>query len=239
MLALAFAWLSAAAFALSLAFFLYSYFITFGTPGYVVQPALEAAAMRPAAVDVLLFSAFALHHSVFARTGVKALVGRLLAPAAERATYTFVSSVLFTAVCWWWQPVPGVVYSLDGFARWAASGVVATGLAITAIGARSLDVLDLAGVRQASGAASHRVRPGVLVTTGVYGFERHPLYFGWALVVFGVPPMSMSRLVFAVVSTIYLAIAIPFEERGLIETFGADYASYRRRVRWRMLPPLY
>jgi protein-S-isoprenylcysteine O-methyltransferase Ste14 len=51
--------------------------------------------------------------------------------------------------------------------------------------------------------------------------------------------MTMTRLTFAVISTLYLAIAIPFEERSLIETFGADYASYRRTVRWRMIPGLY
>jgi protein-S-isoprenylcysteine O-methyltransferase Ste14 len=68
---------------------------------------------------------------------------------------------------------------------------------------------------------------------------RHPLYFAWVLLVFGAPAMTMTRLSFAVISTAYLAIAIPFEERSLIETFGADYASYQKQVRWRMLPGIY
>ena len=60
-----------------------------------------------------------------------------------------------------------------------------------------------------------------LQTHGVYGFVRHPLYFAWVLMVFGTPHMTMTRLTFAVISTAYLAIAIPFEERGLVDVFGS------------------
>jgi protein-S-isoprenylcysteine O-methyltransferase Ste14 len=51
--------------------------------------------------------------------------------------------------------------------------------------------------------------------------------------------MTGTRLVFAVVSTGYLALAIPWEERSLIDTFGAEYESYRKRVHWRMIPWVY
>jgi protein-S-isoprenylcysteine O-methyltransferase Ste14 len=78
-----------------------------------------------------------------------------------------------------------------------------------------------------------------LQTGGVYGVVRHPLYFGWALLVFGAPQMTVDRFAFALISTIYLAIAIPFEERGLDEMFGPAYDGYRKHVRWRMLPGLY
>jgi protein-S-isoprenylcysteine O-methyltransferase Ste14 len=49
----------------------------------------------------------------------------------------------------------------------------------------------------------------------------------------------MTRLSFAVISTAYLVVAIPFEERSLVETFGPAYASYRKKVRWRMMPGIY
>ena len=68
---------------------------------------------------------------------------------------------------------------------------------------------------------------------------RHPLYLGWALFVFGAPDMTLTRFSFAAISTAYLAVAIPFEEIGLVRTFGSDYEAYRRQVRWRMLPGLY
>ncbi|MEO8521288.1 MAG: isoprenylcysteine carboxylmethyltransferase family protein, partial [Acidobacteriota bacterium] len=72
-----------------------------------------------------------------------------------------------------------------------------------------------------------------------FAIVRHPLYFGWALLVCGAPDMTATRAVFAAVSTAYVAVAIPWEERGLAEAFGDAYARYRRRVRWRMLPFVY
>ena len=74
---------------------------------------------------------------------------------------------------------------------------------------------------------------------GAYRWVRHPIYFGWVLMVFGAPVMTTSRLVFASVSTAYLVIAIPFEERSLAEEFGAAYKDYQRRVRWRLVPGLW
>ena len=240
MLPLAFAWLCAAAFAASLTFFLYSYLVSFGAAATASAGSLSDM-LTPIAVDVGLFTGFALHHSIFARSGVKPIVRRVISPSLERAFYTLVSSALLAIVCWYWQPVPGELYELRGSWRIVGYVAIAVGLLITAIGARALDVLDLAGVRQVldarSPSAARRHTP--LKTNGVYAFVRHPVYFGWVLIVFGVPTMTMTRLVFAVVSTAYLAIAVPFEERSLIETFGAEYASYRQKVRWRMLPGLY
>jgi protein-S-isoprenylcysteine O-methyltransferase Ste14 len=59
------------------------------------------------------------------------------------------------------------------------------------------------------------------------------------LLVFATPHMTMTRLTFAVLSTGYLAIAIPFEERALVRVFGVGYREYQGRVRWRMIPGVY
>ncbi len=51
--------------------------------------------------------------------------------------------------------------------------------------------------------------------------------------------MTATRAAFAVISTAYLMIAIPWEERGLVETFGPKYEEYRRSVKTRMIPWVY
>lgn len=228
------AWSGGALFVMSLGYFLYAYLYLFGcaVPDGPVPGALAA--------DVLLFSAFALHHSVCARTPVKAWVRRVVPTALERSIYTSLASLLFIAVCWLWQPVPGVLYRLDGPARLVAHAAQVAGIVLTVLGSRALDVLDLAGIRPVL-----RARAGVLSahvplsTTGVFRIVRHPLYFGWALLVCAAPDMTATRAVFALVSTAYVAVAISWEERGLVETFGADYERYRRKVKWRMIPFLY
>ena len=51
--------------------------------------------------------------------------------------------------------------------------------------------------------------------------------------------MTATRATFAIVTTLYLAIAIPWEERSLVQIFGRDYEVYCQQVRWRMLPGVY
>lgn len=230
----AFAWMGAAVFAASLGWFLYCYMVRFGADvaaGSVVTPVL---------LNVALFSVFALHHSVLARSGAKTVVRRVVPAELERSLYTWVASLLFILVCTLWQSVPGTLYRLDG--EWAIAGyaIQAAGLVLTLRGAAAVDALDLAGVRPVLHAAGGTpVKHVPLATRGLYGFVRHPLYFAWTLLVFGAPVMTATRFTFATVSTLYLALAIPWEERDLVEVFGEQYERYRQQVRWRMLPGIY
>ena len=57
--------------------------------------------------------------------------------------------------------------------------------------------------------------------------------------VFGAAHMTGDRLAFAALTTLYLVVAIPLEERSLRRSFGDDYARYARDVRWRMIPFIY
>ena len=78
-----------------------------------------------------------------------------------------------------------------------------------------------------------------LIDDGLYGLVRHPVYLGWLLIVWPAPTMTITRFTFAALSTLYLIVAIPWEERSLTKTLGQPYADYRSRVRWRMVPWLY
>jgi methanethiol S-methyltransferase len=218
----------------SLLWFMYCYLVRFGSnPGSgPVGSALAA--------DVLLFSIFALHHSAFARSGIKERLSSAVTPVIERSLYTWTASVLFIAVCTWWQPVPGVLYEIQGAWRFFGYGLQIAAILLIARASSALGVLNLAGVQPALDAGKpERQDPVSLETGGLYGVVRHPLYTGWALFVFSTPVMTGTRAAFAVVSTAYLALAIPFEERSLRETFGNDYEAYQRKVRWRMVPGVY
>lgn len=228
------AWGGALLFSWALGYFLYAYLVRFG------RQVAAGPVLAPAVVDLALFSAFALHHSLFARTPLKTRVHRVVPAVLERAFYAWVASALLLATCWWWRPVPGVLYVLPAGAAWIGRAIQATGIVLTFAASRAVDVLDLAGVRPVLLARSAKSAPHVpLMTAGVFGLVRHPLYLGWALFVFGTPRMTATRAVFALVSVGYLAIAIPWEERSLIDTFGASYEAYQRKVRWRMIPGVY
>lgn len=228
------AWTGAAAFLGSLLVFLYLYGITYGA-------AVAASPTGTAAIiDILLFSVFALHHSLLARAGLKRRVTQVLPDWLERSAFTWAASVLFVIVCVAWQPVDGVLYSLRGTWRYLGYAAQMAGILLVLAGASAIDVLDLAGVRQVLDARSGATRRHTnLRTNGVYGLVRHPVYFGWTLLVFGAPHMTGTRTLFAIVSTLYLAIAIPFEERSLVDVFGDTYRRYQRATRWRMVPGIW
>jgi protein-S-isoprenylcysteine O-methyltransferase Ste14 len=182
--------------------------------------------------DAALFSCFALHHSLFARDRIKAAIVRVIPATLLRSSYVWIASGLLIAVDLLWRPIGGTIYNVGPPAAWLGLAIQAVGLWITARGAQAIDPLELAGIRDST-------RPVVLQVDGPYGVVRHPLYLGWALMVFGAAHMTGDRLIFALISTGYLAVAIPYEERALIGLFGADYQQYRARVRWRMIPYLY
>ncbi len=229
--ALIFAWTGAVAFLASLLVFLYLYGILYGD---IVSSAATSSAI---VANILLFSTFALHHSLLARAGLKRRVTEIVPSWLERSIYVWTASVLFTLVCLLWRPVDGLLYSVTG--PWRALGYAAqmTGIVMTVASSSAIDMLDLAGVRQVINARLGQApRHAALKTDGPYGLVRHPLYFGWTLLVFGAPEMTATRAVFAIVSTLYLALAIPFEERSLVDVFGDAYRHYQRVTRWRMIP---
>jgi len=218
------AWLGGALFVAALGVCAWWYVFVLGRP----SPAGGAPAV---AADFAVFSLFALHHSVFARDFAKRLFGSMR-PTAIRSVYVYVASVLLILVCAAWRPVGGELYRAAGAGAAALVAVQLVGVWCTARAAARIDPLELAGIRPAS-------RRESLQTSGLYGWVRHPIYFGWTLMVFGTPHMTGDRLTFAAISTLYLVAAVPLEERSLERSFGDEYARYCRAVKWRMIPFIY
>jgi len=218
-----FRWSGALVFLLSLLSFVWMYVIRLRTSGLDNGSAAAIA-------NVALFTLFALHHSIMARTGAKAWVTRIVSPDLERSVYVWIASLLFLAVCWMWQPLPGIIWQTrgPGLALYVAQ---IFGMALTLKAAQIVGIWELAGVTQPD-----LSQPIEFKADGPFAIVRHPIYLGWVLMVFATPVMTTSRLLFAVISTLYLVAAIPLEERLLVENFGDKYRSYQRQMRWRLIP---
>jgi hypothetical protein len=220
-----FVWLGGALFVASLAYCTWWYLFALSiTPSGVSWSAL--------AIDVLLLSIFAVHHSVFAREGVKAWLSRVVPERLLRSVYVWTASLLLIMVCAAWAPIGGELYRVSGWPALAVAAVQLYGVWIIAQSVRGIDPLELAGIRRAPARGPLQIR-------GPYALVRHPLYFGWVLAVFGTAHMTGDRLAFAAITTLYLMMAIPLEERSLVRSFGEEYARYARAVRWRIIPFIY
>jgi len=224
-----FGWTGALLFLLSLL----SFGVVYGWTLRIPAPSRDGA-WRAAIGNALLFTIFALHHSVMARTGAKAWITRMVPAALERSVYVWIASLLFLAVCWLWQPLPGVLWDTTGVAFAALFLAQMAGVVLSIRAANVVGVLELSGIRQPD-----PNRPIEFHATGPFGIVRHPIYLGWLLLVWPTPVMTTSRLLFAAISTAYLITAIPLEERSLVDAFGEKYRAYQRQMRWRLVPGIW
>ena len=231
-------WLGGALFVAALVFCAYTFAVTWGDAvGFEYSISLPSHSVLfgrwgTIALDALLLSVFAMHHSLFARERVKRAMTRLVPEPLVRSVYVWVASVLLILVCWWWRPIGGEVYDFTGLIASPFFAIQAIGLWMTVRGVARIDPLELAGIHPAR-------ESGGLQVNGPYRWVRHPLYLGWLLMVFGAAHMTGDRLAFAAITSLYLVVAIPWEERSLRRSFGDDYTRYMRDVRWRMIPFIY
>jgi methanethiol S-methyltransferase len=140
--------------------------------------------------------------------------------------------VLLITVCLLWRTLGGELYDASGARAGVLTMVQLTGVAIAAWSVAEIDPLELAGIRA----------PDVedeLQFQGPYRLVRHPLYLGWIIAAFATPHLTGDRLAFAVLTSLYLVIAIPWEEESLVRSYGGEYTRYRRKVRWRVIPFIY
>lgn len=222
--------LGGAAFLASLIMTAHAYLHAFGVG---LSRSSSSPTLPAVARNGVWFALFALHHSLFARAAVKARITAWVSADLERSLYVWVASLLLGWTIVGWMPVPGRLWHVTGVAALGLGALQIAGVLVTFYAAAQLGIRDLAGLRPPD---LSRLR---LRRDGLYGFVRHPIYFAWLLMVWPTPSMTGSRLLFASITTAYLVIAVPFEERSLRRQFGPAYDAYRKAVRWRMLPGIY
>ncbi len=213
--------------------FLYAY----GFVGNLVVPksidSPATTAFLPAlGIDLLLLGIFAVQHSVMARPWFKRLWTRIIPEVAERSTYVLFASVALIAVFLYWQPLGGVVWDLKSpVALTLTYMVFGIGFALVLVSTFLINHFDLFGLRQVTlflqGTPYTKMN---FRTPFFYRYVRHPLYLGFMLSFWSTPRMTGVHLLFAVMTTAYMLIAIQFEEKDLLNELGDNYARYRESV---------
>lgn len=227
-----------------------SYAICLGTFVYLagflgnlfVPRSIDAALVGPVwealVVNALLLGVFGLQHSVMARPKFKQWWTRFVPEPAERSTYVMFSNLALILLFWQWRPMGGVIWDVqDPTSHGIVHGIYSLGWVIVLTTTFLINHFDLFGLRQVwLYLCGKPYTPLAFKTPGPYKVVRHPLYVGWLIAFWATPTMTIAHLVFAVGMTVYILVAIRFEERDLVEYHGAAYADYRRTVP--MLLPL-
>jgi len=212
--------------------FLYAIgFVTnFGVPKGI-DSGVPGPVLGSVIVNMLLMGLFAVQHSVMARPEFKRWWTKIIPEPIERSTYVLLSSLALLLLYWQWQPIPGLVWSIEGAGATILWAICALGWAVVLLSTLMIGHFELFGLQQVYRHLQN-LRPAEppFGMPGFYALVRHPIMTGFIIAFWATPQMSWGHLLFAAVTTVYILIALQFEERDLIGIFGDRYREYRSKV---------
>ncbi|MGA5539654.1 methyltransferase family protein [Mycolicibacterium nivoides] len=184
---------------------------------------------------IAVFSAFSLLPSIYLALHDPAALRRRMqaGPTAEtRPVQKFASAMAFLLLA-----VMIVTSALDHRFGWSAVPAVVSVLGNVLV-ATGLGVAMLVVIQNSYAAANVRVEAGqAVVSTGLYGLVRHPMYTGNVIMMVGVPLAlgSYWALLLIIPGMALLAVRI-VDEETMLHTELDGYDEYTRKVRYRLVP---
>jgi len=218
--------------------FLLTFLYSIGFVGNILVPkSIDSGAQGPVAssliINLALLSVFALQHSIMARPAFKRIWTKVIPKAAERSTYILMTCVALILIYVLWQPLPTPIWDVsNSIAGGALTALFWVGWLVVLTSTFMIDHFDLLGLKQIYANLKDRdaAQPG-FIKVGLYRLVRHPIMTGFLIAFWAAPTMSVGHLLFALVTTGYIVIAVlHFEEKDLIAEIGDDYRAYQREV---------
>ena len=218
------------------------FFLTFlysvGFVGNILVPKhIDSGEEGPLAIafviNLLLLSIFALQHTVMARPKFKATWTKIIPEPVERSTYVWLSSFALILMFAFWKPMPGIVWDVSGTIFGTALQILFwVGWLIVLTSTFMIDHFDLFGLRQVYlNLKQRKFNHRGFQKLFFYKIVRHPIMSGFIIAFWATPTMTIGHLLFAVVTTIHIYIAVKhFEEKDLVDVIGADYIDYQKEV---------
>ena len=195
--------------------------------GLQSQPAVAAV------TDVALIALFGLEHSIMARPGFKAKWTRIVPPASERSVYVLTASIALMILYLGWRPIDTIVWNvtnpvLSGV-LWAVFWIGWLGVLISTF---LINHFELFGLQQAWLNLSGReaAKKPELKQPLFYRWVAHPMMSSFFLAFWAAPEMTAGHLLLALGMSVYILVALRYEERDLTALFGDDYRRYRSGV---------
>jgi protein-S-isoprenylcysteine O-methyltransferase Ste14 len=199
---------------------------------------------------ILIFCAFAFIHSITVskkfKHACRDFFGETFMRVYYRALYNAVSLITALSAFHFIHHVPD--YPVWNAPRWLALlmyGMQLAGLIFGALSFRYLNGMEFLGLEQVRRYLARREISGNiegltqkdLVTTGVYGIVRHPMYLAGIIIFTFNPQITVNSITVTVLADFYFMFGMLIEDRRFLQIFGEDYREYMKRVP-RVLPKI-
>ncbi len=194
---------------------------------------VEINLMTALLINVGLLSLFALQHSVIARPAFKKWWVQIIGKPAERSTYILLTSLALLLLFWKWQPMPNIVCTIENNSMVISVQVIYfIGWTIVLLSTFMISHFELFGLTQILDNLKNNVSKSPSFQANFfYGLVRHPIMLGFLIAFWATPTMTTGHLLFAVVTTVYILVAVKFlEERDLKKALGETYVNYQKKV---------
>lgn len=192
---------------------------------------LGMAAWATLLIDAILSLMFFLQHSIFVRRGFKKWFGKYMSDVYHSAFYGITSAIALLVVLVFWQKSPVLIAQADGIIFWLIRALFFLCLAGFFWGSKSLGSFDALGVKPLMRYMSNRPsKPQKIIAKGPYRWSRHPLYLFVIIIIWACPALTLDRLVFNIMWTIWIVIGTFLEDRDLHREFGSQYLEYSSQV---------
>jgi methanethiol S-methyltransferase len=186
-------------------------------------------------IDIGLIALFGLQHSVMARQGFKRWWMKMVPPPIERSVFVLAASIVLMILFLFWRPIDAIVWSLNPITHpllndfiWAAFWA---GWLTVLLSTFLINHFELFGLQQAwYHLRGEEAEPPRFRQPLFYKWVRHPLYLGFFLAFWATPEMTIGHLLLAAGMSVYMLIAIRYEEHDLVGLFGRDYELYRQQA---------
>lgn len=198
-----------------------------------IDSGAEGGLVASLVINAGLLSVFAVQHSIMARPGFKAWWTKFVGTAAERSTYTLLSSLALLLLYWQWQPLRAEIWMVEtktiAYAIW---GICFMGWGIVFLSTWMINHFELFGLQQVyRNLKDIESQPPEFQANFFYKFVRHPIMLGFIIAFWATPYMTLGHLVFAIATTIYVVVAVmAFEEKDLRKAIGKEYEDYQEKV---------
>lgn len=181
--------------------------------------------------DACLCLAFFIQHSVMVRKSFRRRLLRFLPAQYDGASYAIASGIVLLALVVLWQESVRTLAAPHGVLRWALRAIYFLGIAGFVYGIRALGFFDPFGLipilKHLRGTDS---APMPFTVRGPFRWVRHPLYLSMLLMIWSHPDVTVDRLLFNGLWTIWIFVATRLEERDLTADFGEAYREYQQEV---------